>query len=198
MFRYGPLRQLWTMRFEGKHSYFKKLTQNLGNFINLPLTLARRHQKLQCYNAFDSTSYSTGLLNIGPGKVVASSCAPAEVARHGGDILRVNWVELNGVTYKTPCAFVTGMGLEHPEFAKLTDIFVVTSKRVIFCVQPLQTVEFCEHFHSFVVQNSPREPCVYVSPSSLLTFLPHHIRVLPGSMWSLCIVPRHHFVSNPE
>ena len=35
--------------YEAKHSYFKKLSQNIGNFINLPYTLAIRHQKLQCY-----------------------------------------------------------------------------------------------------------------------------------------------------
>lgn len=34
------------MRYEAKHSYFKKLISNIGNFINLPYTLAMRHQKL--------------------------------------------------------------------------------------------------------------------------------------------------------
>ena len=37
------------MRYEAKHSYFKKLAQSIGNFINLPYTLAMRHQQLQCY-----------------------------------------------------------------------------------------------------------------------------------------------------
>ena len=37
------------MRYEAKHSYFKKLTQSIGNFTNLSYTLAMRHQQLQCY-----------------------------------------------------------------------------------------------------------------------------------------------------
>ena len=39
----------WTMRFEAKHSYFKRLTHIMGNFINLPYSLALRHQFYQCY-----------------------------------------------------------------------------------------------------------------------------------------------------
>lgn len=67
MYRYGPLKQYWTMRFEAKHSYFKKLAQNIGNFINLPFTLALRHQKLQCYYNMDKMNYSSGIQDIGPG-----------------------------------------------------------------------------------------------------------------------------------
>ena len=37
------------MRFEAKNKYFKGLAVRIGNFINIPLTLAKRHQQLQCY-----------------------------------------------------------------------------------------------------------------------------------------------------
>ena len=40
---------LWTMRFESKHSYFKKLSSHLGNFTNICHTLAMRLEQLQCY-----------------------------------------------------------------------------------------------------------------------------------------------------
>ena len=66
-FRFGPLRQHWTMRYEAKHSYFKKLTQCIGNFINLPYTLALRHEKLQCYHRLDKTDYQGHNLDVGPG-----------------------------------------------------------------------------------------------------------------------------------
>ena len=35
------------MRMEAKNSYFKRIAQ-LGNFRNIPLSVARRHQKLMC------------------------------------------------------------------------------------------------------------------------------------------------------
>ena len=37
------------MRYEAKHSYFKQLAHSIENFINLPFTLAMRHQQFQCY-----------------------------------------------------------------------------------------------------------------------------------------------------
>ncbi|XP_076069750.1 uncharacterized protein LOC143041626 [Oratosquilla oratoria] len=53
--RFGPLIRLWTMRFESKHSYFKKCARGLHNLKNLPKSLAKRHQLLQAF-------YSAGCL----------------------------------------------------------------------------------------------------------------------------------------
>ena len=63
--RYGPLVRHWTMRYEAKHAYFKTLAQSMGNFINVPFSLAMRHQQLQCYN---SCSQEQDSLTVGPGK----------------------------------------------------------------------------------------------------------------------------------
>ena len=38
------------MRYESKHIYFKQVAIALGNFINVPFTVAERHQKLQSYH----------------------------------------------------------------------------------------------------------------------------------------------------
>ncbi|XP_072050319.1 uncharacterized protein [Amphiura filiformis] len=46
---FGPLIRLWTLRFESKHSYFKRCARYAQNFINITLTLAHRHQMLQAY-----------------------------------------------------------------------------------------------------------------------------------------------------
>ncbi len=47
--RFGPLICHWTMRFEAKNKYLKGLAVRIGNFINIPFTLAKRHQQFQCY-----------------------------------------------------------------------------------------------------------------------------------------------------
>ena len=46
-YRLGPLTTSWCMRMEAKNSYFKKIAQQ-GNFKNIALSVARRHQKLMC------------------------------------------------------------------------------------------------------------------------------------------------------
>lgn len=45
---FGPLNAVWCMRYEGKRSYFKQVLHILGNFINVPWTLAFRHQQSMC------------------------------------------------------------------------------------------------------------------------------------------------------
>ena len=68
--RFGPLVRLWCMRFEAKHNYFKVLGKHLGNFKNLPKTLASRHQRLMCNylvnhrkfsNLVDAVAVGTGM-----------------------------------------------------------------------------------------------------------------------------------------
>ena len=58
------------MRFEAKHSYFKRLSESMGNFINLPYSLSVRHQKYQCYLHTNNKEVSGDVdnINVGPGK----------------------------------------------------------------------------------------------------------------------------------
>ena len=65
---FGPLVRYWTMRYEARHHFFKRLAQNIGNFINLSYTLALRHQLLQCYY-HQSDTFLDSEVEIGPGKV---------------------------------------------------------------------------------------------------------------------------------
>ena len=53
------------MRYEAKHSYSKKLAQNVGNFINVPWTLAMRHQLWQCYQWMNSDTLSHDKTEVG-------------------------------------------------------------------------------------------------------------------------------------
>ncbi|CAK8689047.1 unnamed protein product [Clavelina lepadiformis] len=46
---FGPLINVWTLRFESKHQYFKRVVKHSGNYINITSTLAKSHQMLQAY-----------------------------------------------------------------------------------------------------------------------------------------------------
>lgn len=52
--KFGPLIRVWTLRFESKHSYFKRCARNCHNFVNVTHTLSERHQQLQAYNSAGS------------------------------------------------------------------------------------------------------------------------------------------------
>jgi len=69
LYRFGPLVRHWTMRYEAKHSYFKQLANSMGNFINIPYSLAMRHQLYHCYLHTDTHELPGWTHNIetGPG-----------------------------------------------------------------------------------------------------------------------------------
>lgn len=46
----GPLVGLWTIRFEAKHSFFKKVMKHTSCFKNVPLSLAVKHQIMIGYH----------------------------------------------------------------------------------------------------------------------------------------------------
>lgn len=48
--QFGPLRYLWTLRFEAKHQCFKRAVRHSNNFINILFSLSHRHQLLQSLN----------------------------------------------------------------------------------------------------------------------------------------------------
>ena len=65
--RLGPLVRHWTMHFEARNRYFKRLASQLGNFINVPYTLAMRHQQQQSYYNLDTSAIGGEQPEIGPG-----------------------------------------------------------------------------------------------------------------------------------
>ena len=57
------------MRYEGKHQYFKRWARIMGNFRNIPKTLAMHHQRNLCYELAGGASYLHSPTLTGPGKL---------------------------------------------------------------------------------------------------------------------------------
>lgn len=58
---YGPLRDMWTTWFEGKHKFFKQVIHNTNNFKNIPQTLVVRHQRMMAYHVNSSSFFKTSI-----------------------------------------------------------------------------------------------------------------------------------------
>lgn len=50
---YGPLVFLWTMRFEAKHSFFKRIVRHTHSFRNILLSMTMKHQLMIAFNQLD-------------------------------------------------------------------------------------------------------------------------------------------------
>ena len=65
--RFGPIRTMWCMRFESKHHYFKHIAQAMGNYINLPKSVAMRHQRYMCLMQSNCDEYLEDKVETGRG-----------------------------------------------------------------------------------------------------------------------------------
>lgn len=61
--KFGPLRHLWTLRYESKHRYFKSIVKHLQNYKNISCTLSEKHQLLQTLLASQGTSFSNKIIS---------------------------------------------------------------------------------------------------------------------------------------
>jgi hypothetical protein len=69
----GPLGQVWCMRYEGKHAYFKSLQKKIGNFTNPAWTLSYRHQISKCQRMISCNGKMLSFQVTFPGKMKQAS-----------------------------------------------------------------------------------------------------------------------------
>lgn len=60
---FGPLRHLWTLRFESKHQYFKKVVKHSTNFKNIMFSLTEKHQLLQSLSSSKNLLFSNHIIS---------------------------------------------------------------------------------------------------------------------------------------
>lgn len=56
---FGPLKHLWTLRFESKHRYFKNIIKHSQNFKNITKLFSLKHQFLQ---SVERNTYRTSVI----------------------------------------------------------------------------------------------------------------------------------------
>ncbi|XP_068704496.1 uncharacterized protein [Montipora foliosa] len=161
---FGPLIRSWCMRFEAKHLYFKNMARTIKNFKNLPLSLAKRHQSLECASSIQSDEESSQLcpfwsdIGLGKGRML-----------HGNDkdyalniitrfykleksdmsdspqVYQYNSVTVYGTKYKPGANNFLLVALDEtglPQFGKLSKIWFVPYNKPIFVVMLMNTGSF--------------------------------------------------------
>lgn len=62
--KFGPLRHLWTLRFESKHQYFKNIIRHSPNFKNVLKSLSKKHQLLQALHSSQDSLFHDSILTV--------------------------------------------------------------------------------------------------------------------------------------
>ena len=194
---FGPLIHLWTLRFEGKHSFFKETARRSKNRKNICQTLARKHQYRHTLN--NRVSNILDLETSTPVKtrvkLVASLPGQAQVAIHSilgnnEHIFMADSAKVNGMTYSTGCCVYVE---EDPDdaLAQFAEIYsTVTDNGITYLLlKRLRTTSYCSHFHAFTVFKSDEFGLVPVS--HLKDYHPLGLYSSPADSEENLIVLRH-------
>jgi len=161
------------MGFEGKHSYFKDLTRKIKNFKNLPLSLAKRHQSIECS---DSTNIDGGQNTLSRlssdlqqfGKVALleghdDTYAHTLIRQFYNppsssilDIVQYSFITINGTQYKPGSEnyLITGFDdLGLTEFGTLLkyNMLLMITTNYLFAVMVIMTVGFSEELNAYQI-----------------------------------------------
>lgn len=170
---YGPLRNFWCMRYEGKHKVGKDVAQISGSRVKIMHTIATTHQTRLAY----SLTHESGvrdLLDVGP-KITFNHCTTPDYL-HGAKMHK--WAKWNGRLYKPhKCVVYVNTVDDLPCFGFITGIFV-KEKRLYFMLKSVPSISFNEHNHSYVVDvsNLSLPESHYMNIEDLFESTPLHLR----------------------
>lgn len=157
---FGPLVELWTMRFEAKHSFFKKVAHDVRNFKNILLTLASKHQLMMAHY-LSSPSLFLPSLSVQNIKTV-SQCsldipqrnAVKKKYPHLEMLSLASDVHLHGTLFSEGMILSAGQCSGLPEFFKLVTVLVnYSGNKVSFLCRKLSSW-YIEHLRCYEVSET--------------------------------------------
>lgn len=190
--KYGPLVNCYTLRFEAKHNYFKRIVHRAMNFKNILLTLSKRHQLLQTYylSMPQFLRPVTQLKCVTP-CIVDVLCADAILAidnRFGAmrdNLQQATCVTVNGQEYSIGMFITHGSDPPLPEFCKI-QVIILESNSIYFLCQHYTCTE---NLHLKCYELRKTIALHILELSDAIDFLPLHAYFLSGK---LCILPKHY------
>ena len=190
--QFGPLIRLWTLRFESKHTYFKRCARVLHNYKNLCKTLAEKHQLLQAYLSAGVLFPPTVTLHKGVEFYVESRSEEIKRAlvsfNFRPDNTLVSYsVTVKGTNYKKGLYLVLHRDDSGLVFGEIMEVLVQNEIEVFFIVKAFQSVfQFGLNVHC-LDKSGEIECCKF---DSLIDYYP-----LPGyEMKGQLYIPLHHAV----
>lgn len=157
--RFGPLVHVWTMRFEGKHTFFKETIKNARNFRNVALTMAEKHQKMIAFhlgvNSFFRPSVELDKVTTQPITSYPKNVQQIFSQKIPGlaKVLDVSSVSVDGITYSPDMIISVGSCSGVPEFKQIKQIVTINTEILFVCQK--KTAWYHEHYRSFELCDIP-------------------------------------------
>ena len=159
------------MRFEAKHSFFKRVARNIRCFKNVLLSLSERHQ-YQIAHHLHACSFTRPLLEVTNVSTVHIDVLNKDISnalrQMSSDMDTVGMaksVTYDGLNYKCGMILIQGSLGGLPEFGEIIQMVILQDK-LIFIVKKL-IGWYIEHYRAFDLKPSPVEKVDLIEPQEL-------------------------------
>lgn len=160
--QFGPLIRSWMMRQESKLSFVKKVSKR-GNFKNIPLTVAKKHQLWQCYKFQIEKSFFLNTCEHSP-KIIPCTLEAeeehliTEITRlcpsiSTSVIFHPNWVKYQNALFHEGVFLLLEYDFLSPKFGKIVDILLLNGT-TIFNLVMYKSEVFVSHYNSFLIEST--------------------------------------------
>ncbi|XP_061568422.1 uncharacterized protein LOC133422444 [Cololabis saira] len=165
--RFGPLVHLWTMRFEGKHRFFKRVVHDTQNFKNVLKTLANKHQYMVAYHLSTSGFFKPHQQTSTVSSVLVTSLPNVaktyiEQITASNVVYSTSKVCIDGTDYDVGMFLSVGQKGGLPNFCRIEQVLLVNGSVLFLCRE--HTSNYIEHLRSYEL--SPENLAVH-TPSEL-------------------------------
>jgi len=175
---YGPLKKVWTMRFESKHQFFKRSVKSSRNFINVLKSLTERHELFQCYlrsgardrcmiltsssSEFNPTMYSAQI------QCALAMCGlPQQIEECSSVTVKGTLYQKGNIVALQQTAYQCDV-----QMGKIV-LLLSSENRVFFGVEVLEA-DFVPHLRAYKLTGT-KDSVKCVEQTSLLTYYAHHV-----------------------
>lgn len=149
---FGPPKFYWMMRFEAKHSYFKRTDQALHNHCNQLKSLAVRHQNLQVYHLISPCLFIDLDLGSPQRHKNVHNIDLIEILMNNKKFNLFNWVKKKALNIKLVNGdIILTKKQVLPRFSSIQSI-IVSCEKLIFLVSDLKTIEYISYKASYKLE----------------------------------------------
>ncbi|KAK5648212.1 hypothetical protein RI129_003104 [Pyrocoelia pectoralis] len=187
LLEFGPLKNIWCMRYEGKHMEFKKHANIVSSKRNITYTLAFKNQLRMCSRFMSNTGFidkiSHGMEDNVPltdlnDYTMFKNLLPLNIK---GNCCVINWYEYQGVTYK-PSHILCIAENDDITFHRIIFILLYENQNTLFICKSLST-EYCYHFHAHRIIKDLRKYIVCEIKDLLCTIPSCNLNMSNGEMF---------------
>jgi hypothetical protein len=178
LLKFGPLTQIWTMRFESKHRVSKIAARTSCSKVNVCKTIALKNQ-LILNNIFIKDH---PLSNLSCGKKSTVTRDLKEIQQKLNltidTLYSVPWVIIEGNRIQTNSVLTIDLCEDtfKPLFASVINVYVTPDENVILYCILFQTLDFDLHYFAYNVCKTNEK--LFIKSSSLISIVPNTLTIM--------------------